>query len=87
MKIKDGFIKRKIGAKYLVVTTGELSKTNNIMIELNETSSLIWDCVADDMSENDIAQKLVDEYGIDFEKAVKDVRGIINQMIESKVFE
>lgn len=87
MKIKEGFIKRKIGNKFLVVTAGELSKELNIMIELNETSSDIWDGVANNLDVNDIAQNLVDKYGIDLEKAISDVNSIINQMTSAGVFE
>lgn len=87
MKIKDGFIKRKIGSKYLVVTTGELSKQNNIMIELNDTSSDIWDGVANGYNENDIANSLVDKYEIPFDKALNDVKNIIDQMKNNGVFE
>lgn len=87
MKIKDGFIKRKIGSKYLVATTGELSKQNNIMIELNDTSSQIWDGVAKGFSENDIANALVEKYEIPFDKALNDVKTIIDQMKNNGVFE
>lgn len=87
LKIKEGFIKRKIGNKFLVVTTGELSKTLNIMIELNDTSSEIWDGVANNLNVNDIAKKLVEKYGIDMEKAISDVESIIAQMTEAGVFE
>lgn len=87
MKIKEGFIKRKIGNKFLVVTAGELSKELNIMIELNETSSDIWDGVANNLDENDIAQGLVEKYGIGFEKAISDVKSIVNQMTQAGVFE
>lgn len=87
MKIKDGFIKRKIGDKYLVVTTGELSKSLNMMIELNETSSDIWDCVADGLSVDEIASFLAKKYGISPEKANADIESIINQMKNANVFE
>lgn len=87
MKIKDGFIKRKIGSKYLVVATGELSKQNNIMIELNDTSNDIWDGVASGLNENDIASNLVEKYGISFDKALADVNSIVAKMTEAGVFD
>ena len=87
MRIKDGFLKRKIGAKYLVVTTGELSKELNMMIELNDTSSDIWDGVAEGLSESEIAQRLVEKYSISLETACKDVKSIIAKMTDAGVFE
>ena len=87
MKIKDGFVKCKIGEKYLVVTTGSLSAENNIMIELNETSSEIWDYIADGYSCDEIAFKLSEKYGIPLEKAKKDTDSLTENMKEAGVFE
>jgi hypothetical protein len=87
MKIKDGFVKCKIGEKYLVVTTGELGKTNNIMIELNETSSDIWDGVAAGLSTTEIAAKLCEKYAISAEKAQADTDKIIGNMKDAGIFE
>ncbi|MBQ9517545.1 MAG: PqqD family protein [Eubacterium sp.] len=87
MKIKDGFVKCKVGDKFLVVTTGSLGKENNIMIELNETSSYIWDFVADGLSAEQIADKLVEMYGIPLEKAQQDTEKIIGNMMQAGVFE
>ena len=87
MKIKDGFVKCKIGEKYLVVTTGELSKKNNIMIELNETSSIIWDCINDGLDIDGIAKKLSDDFSIPFEKAKADTEKLIESMTDTGIFE
>ncbi|MBR1530492.1 MAG: PqqD family protein [Eubacterium sp.] len=87
MKIKDGFVKCKVGDNFLVVTTGDLGKENNIMIELNETSSYIWDFVADGLSVEQIVDKLVEMYGITPEKAKQDTEKIIGNMQSAGVFE
>ncbi|MBQ7203039.1 MAG: PqqD family protein [Eubacterium sp.] len=87
MKIKDGFVKCKIGEKYLVVTTGELSKKNNIMIELNETSSIIWDCINDGLEIDDIAKKLSNDFSISLEKAKADTQKLIDSMANAGIFE
>ncbi len=87
MKIKKGFMKRKISGKYLVVTTGELSRKNNMFIELNETSSFIWDLIDKGYDKNEIASKLSKEYSISIEKAAADVEKLIGAMAEAGVFE
>ena len=38
MKIKEGFIKRKVVGKWVVVPTEKLSKQYNGIIELNDTA-------------------------------------------------
>ncbi|MBR3149413.1 MAG: PqqD family protein [Eubacterium sp.] len=87
MKIKDGFVKCKVGEDYLVVTTGNLSKENNIMIELNETSSDIWDCIVKGMDVEQIANKLSEKYEIPFDKAKADTEKLIENMKNAGIFE
>ena len=87
MKIKDGFVKCKVGEKYLVVTTGALSAESNIMIELNETSSEIWDFISQGLSADDIAKNISDEYSIPLEKAQHDVNSLIDNMTQADVLE
>lgn len=87
MKIKKGFVKRKIGSGYLVVTTGELSKTENMMIELNETSSDIWDYIEKGYSVEKIAEKMAKKYSISTDKALNDVNSIVEKMEAAGVLE
>jgi hypothetical protein len=87
MKIKKGFVKRKIGSRFVVVTTGALSKVNNIIIEMNDTSNDIWDLIEQNKSIDEIAQELVKKYGIPFEKAKDDVTVLIEKMKEAGVLE
>ena len=87
MKIKEGFAKRKIGARYVVVTTGKLSKELNIIIEMNETSSDIWDMIDKGMNVQDIAKALSEKYGVDYEKALADTEKLISKMKEAGIFE
>ena len=87
MKIKEGFAKRKIGARFVVVTTGELSKKLNVIIEMNETSSDIWDMIEKGLSVEEIAKALSEKYGISYEKALSDTEKLISQMRETGIFE
>ncbi len=87
MKIKKGFMKRKIGDKYLVVTTGELSRESSMFIELNETSGDIWDYIEKGLDENEIAKKLGEKYNVDEGRALIDVKKLIASMSEAGIFE
>ena len=87
MKIKKGFAKRKIGSRYVVVATGELAKEMNIIIEMNETSSDIWDFIEKGMSDGEIAFALSEKYEIPLEKANFDVLSLIEKMKEAGIFE
>ena len=87
MKIKKGFEKRKIGNRYIVITTGELSKKLNVIIEMNDTSSDIWDCLDKGMSIEQTAQALCGKYDISLEKATSDTEKLVEQMKQAGIFE
>ena len=87
MKIKKGFMKRKIGDKYLVVTTGELSRRENMFIELNETSNDIWDYIEKGYDAEKIAAKLSKKYPVTPDKALQDTQKLIESMRSAGVLE
>lgn len=80
-------MKRKISGKYLVVTTGELSRESSMFIELNETSSYIWDLIEKGYEKDKIVQKLCGQYSVNPEKAAEDVEKLIAAMQEAGIFE
>ena len=85
MKIKQGFIKRKIKDKFVVVAIGEARKINKNFIELNSTASLIWDYISEGKTAEEIAKELVKEFNIELEKALADVNGVINTLQEQGI--
>ena len=87
VKIKKGFLKRKIGDKYLVVTTGELSRKGNMFIELNDTASDIWDMLEKGYDRDKIISKLCKKYDAPEEKIQQDVDRLIASMKNAGVFE
>ena len=42
MKVKDGFILRKVGRQYVVAATGEASRNFNGMMRLNEEAAFAF---------------------------------------------
>ncbi len=87
MKIKSGFMKRKIGDKYLVVTTGDLSREKSMFIELNDTSSYIWDLIERGVSAEDIPMRLCKRYSVSLAKSKEDTEKLITAMKEAGIFE
>ena len=87
MKIKKSFVKRKIGEKYLVVNTNKESGEQSMFIEMNETSSVIWDMLDKEYDEEKIAKQLSSAYSVDIEKAKSDVHSLISSMQAAGIFE
>ncbi len=57
MKIKEGYIIKKLGTGYVVVTVGQASKDFNGMIRLNTPGAFLWQCIKDGM---DTKEKIVE---------------------------
>ena len=86
MKIKDGFVIRKVADCFVVINLGqELSLSE--MITLNETGALIWNSVNEGLEPQQIAEKLAEEYEVSMETALADVNAFICKMKEANVFE
>ena len=88
MKIKEGFILRDVADKTFVVAVGELSKTFNGIITLNETGKFIWQLLAVGATEEEIIEKLLAECE-DAQREVvqKDVKSFIEQLKGDKILE
>ncbi len=82
MKLKDGFITYKTGAKYVAVSEDEDHAVLNGMIRNNETANFIFERLAEDTTEEEIAAALTAEYAVSYDTAVADVHHIISQWKE-----
>lgn len=83
MKLKDGFILRKVGKQYVVAATGEASKNFNGMIRLNEEAAFAFDLLKEDMTEETLAAALVEKYASDPEATRADVAYFLGKLKEA----
>ena len=56
MKIREGYIIKKLGTGYVVVTVGQASKDFNGMIRLNPAGAFLWNSIKEG---KDTEEKLV----------------------------
>ena len=87
MKIKDGFILRKVPGMNLVMPTGKNVKTFNGSLMLNDTGAFIFEKLQKGISTEEIAQALTQEYDVTLDTASTDVQNTINSLIEAGVAE
>ena len=75
MKIKEGFIIKKLGIGYIVVTVGDASMDFNGLIRLNETGAFLWQSIQDGAdSREKLIQAMLDRYeDLDQETAKNDL--------------
>lgn len=81
MKIKDGFVVRKIGSKYYAVSAARAAEGGG-MIALNETGAFIWDLLKEETTAEAVANALAQKYEIDMELATRDTEAYLKMLEE-----
>ena len=87
MKIKDGFVLRKVPGMNLVMPTGKNVKKFNGSLMLNDTGAFIFEHLQKGSTPEETAQALTQEYDVSLDTASADVQNTINSLIESGVAE
>ena len=80
MKIKSGFVLRKVADTYIVVAIGGEAKAANVMITLNETGALLWEKLSAEASREALCDAMLEVYDIDRETALSDVDAFIAKL-------
>jgi len=78
MKIKEGYILRKVNNDYIVVTVGKAAVDFSGLIKLNETGAFLFDLLKDDQTKNSLLEAVINEYDVDEELALKDIDNFLN---------
>ena len=78
MRIKEGFLVRKIIDDYIVVPMGDNIVDFAATISLNESGAFLWNKLQNDCSEEDLVASLMQEYeGVEEETAKQDVSDFV----------
>ena len=87
MRIKNGFILRKIADQYMAVPVGARTRELHGMIAMNETAAFLWEKMSEECTEDDLSQALLDTYEIDTEKSKEVVQRFIDMLKKEGVLE
>ncbi len=87
MKIKSGFAKRNIAGSEIVVPVGKAATEFNGMITLNGTGSFFWDCLKDDITKEQLLNKVLETYDVTEELAKKDIDNFIDMLRKNNLLE
>lgn len=81
LKIKKGFILRKLGTEHMAVAIGEASKNFNGMIRLNGTGTLYWKELEKGTTKEQLVTKTLEEYeGVTEDMARHDVEEFLDSI-------
>ena len=87
MKIKNGFVTRKIADTIVAVPTGELVNEFQGMINLTNSAKFVWDLLQEETTIDEVSEKLSKKYNIDINKAKSDVEDFVNNLRASNLIE
>lgn len=87
MKIKDGFILRKVPGMNLVMPTGKNVKEFNGSLMLNDTGAFIFERLQKGSTPEETAKALTQEYDVSLDTVSTDVQKTIDSLIEAGVAE
>lgn len=88
MKIKNGFILREMCGENIVTAEGLEHINFNKLISLNSTAAFLWNKVeGKEFTAEEMAEYLVEEYGIDMELALKDAKALAQAWIDAGIAE
>lgn len=81
MKIKKGFILRKVGNQFMAVAVGKAGKEFKGMIQINAAGEFLWNEMKKGISEDDLVQKMCDRYdGLDETTARADLKEFVESI-------
>lgn len=79
LKVKKGFILRKLGTEHMAVAIGEASKNFNGMIRLNDTGAFYWKELEKGSSKEELVKRTLEEFeGVDEDTARHDVEEFLD---------
>ncbi len=87
MKIKDGFVLRRVPGMNLVMPTGKNVKTFNGSLVLNDTGAFIFEKLQKGATPEETAGALTQEYDVPLDTAADDVKNTVASLIEAGVAE
>ena len=87
MKIKKGLVLREVADSFVVVAVGEMAKTFNGMINLNETGAFLWRNLEKGCTKEELLTALTKEYAVEEEVASAHIDKFIKGLTEANLLD
>lgn len=87
LKVKSGFVLRKIGTQSVAVPIGQRTSDIHGVIALSDSGALLWEALEKGAEKEDLINILLDTYEIDRETAVSDLDDFIKGLYEQGAME
>lgn len=86
MKLKPGFILRPFGDQWIAVAVGD-TRQKNLMLSMNKTGAFLWECLQQQVTEQQLVDALTDRYQVNCEVAAQDVARLLDTFIKEDMLD
>lgn len=88
MKLKQGFILRKIAGEHVLIPTGAENISNyNGVITINKTTAFLCGLLKEEQTKESLIKALLEKYDVGEELATKDVDQLLSLMAKHQMLE
>jgi len=87
MKIKGGFIVKKVVDDFVVVPVNDNFMEFSSVINLNETGCFLWKCLENDVTLDFLCESLAKEYEVEANEVKEDVINFVDNLKKADLIE
>lgn len=87
LKVSNEFVVRSLMGEYVIVPVGSNATKFNGIISTNSTGAFLWELLQNDISEDELIQKLKEEYDVSDEDAKEDVHLLISELSKHNILQ
>ncbi|MBQ8830095.1 MAG: PqqD family protein [Oscillospiraceae bacterium] len=87
MKLKYEFVVREIMGEYVLVPSGEAALTFGGMITTSEVGAFLIDVLKDEVTKEEMADRLMAEYDVDIDTANADIDEFLSKLDQLGIIE
>ena len=80
MKIKGEYLLREVVGETILVPVGKTALEYNGMIIINETGALIWKALEQNLTEQEILEKMMDAFEVEIDEASADLQEFLTYL-------
>ncbi|MCE5175437.1 MAG: PqqD family protein [Bacteroidales bacterium] len=83
-KLKSQFVTRQVGNELVLVPLSNNVSNMKELFTMNETGRFIWENLTEKMTVDKLAEKLMQEFEVDEETAIKDIKLFLEKVSQMK---
>lgn len=85
MELKKKFVLRNIVGETILVPIGQNNEAFNGLITINELGKFIWENIESSKDEDELLQKILDEYEVEKEVAKADLDEFLQMLKDAEI--